>query len=226
VRNPGVFLRFVGHAQFNYGQIPAIPFRVCPGALVKITLQHSLPNEPIDGDFRVESDGFVDLLRSYHKIMLKDLTLEDAGKAIEASLQKVVRNSGATVTLAAWKVDQMASEIPSASELLDAYIRDEVAIDLPDLSRLHDPETVKKLARSDTQRRSLLQLMAEEQVRQWFVGRWENSTEILALSQAERTSKVAAFDRWCEERRKEIARQVKTVLTPKQLEEVNSGPSR
>ena len=73
----------------------------------------------------------MDLGKSYGKIMLKDRTLKEAGKAIKDSLQNVIRNPH--VLGSVWPgcggLEFSAGPLPQPSELLETYIRDDVALE-------------------------------------------------------------------------------------------------
>jgi polysaccharide export outer membrane protein len=57
-----------------------------------------LPDEPISGTYQVESEGVVKLGPNYGSVFVADMTLDEAGKAIEAHLKKLIRDP-ATVTV-------------------------------------------------------------------------------------------------------------------------------
>jgi len=78
--------------------IPLPPFRI--GALDQLYIHsnRSLPDEPIAGAYQVEPEGVVNLGPNYGSIYVADMTLDDAAKAIEKHLKKLIRDP-ATVTV-------------------------------------------------------------------------------------------------------------------------------
>ena len=88
VRNPHVYLRDLGPAKWRSRRAPPIPYKIGPNDLLKIHVQYALPKDPIDGEYRVAADGAVLLGKTYGRAMVKGLTLEQAEKAIDKTLQE------------------------------------------------------------------------------------------------------------------------------------------
>jgi hypothetical protein len=61
---------------------------------------NTLPQEPIDGVYRVEATGKVALGPSYGRVDLKDLTLEEAEAAIRKHMDRQLKNFAVLVTRA------------------------------------------------------------------------------------------------------------------------------
>jgi polysaccharide export outer membrane protein len=78
--------------------IPLPPYKVGPLDSLFIQSNRSLPDEPIAGTYQVEAEGVVKLGPNYGEVFLADLTLDQASKAIEAHLKKLIRDP-ATVTV-------------------------------------------------------------------------------------------------------------------------------
>jgi polysaccharide biosynthesis/export protein len=78
--------------------IPLPPYRINALDQLYIQSNRSLPDEPIAGTYQVEPEGVVKLGPNYGSIYLADMTLDEAAKAIEKQLKKLIRDS-ATVTI-------------------------------------------------------------------------------------------------------------------------------
>jgi polysaccharide export outer membrane protein len=78
--------------------IPLPPYRINALDQLYIQSNRSLPDEPIAGAYQVEPEGVVKLGPNYGTIYVADMTLDEAGKAIEEQLKKLIKDP-ATVTV-------------------------------------------------------------------------------------------------------------------------------
>ncbi len=207
-RGPRVFLRAAGRAKWRLGRAPAIPYRIGSDDLLKVVAGIA-SHEPIKGEFRVAADGTVLLGEPHDKIALKGLSLEEAEKAVNNALRGIFPDPCAAVTLAGWEPDREINPLPQVAELLEAYVRVKENIDLPAYATLDDPEIVKRIGLTDLQRRALLRLMAENDIK-WLAA--NPSYQILTGDQ--RASEKP------EQIRKEARKRVEAVLTARQLQEL------
>jgi hypothetical protein len=208
LRVPRVFLKRAGRAKWRSGRAPAIPYRIGPDDLLRISA-NTPPDQPLDGEYRVAPDGAVLLGNTYGKFLLKGLTLEEAENALNKGLINMLRVPCATVTLAGWEPDKDFSALPQVDELVDAYFRRKEAIELSAYSTLGNEEIVKRIGLTDVQRRALLRVMAENEIK------WTAANPPYEIPAGGRTA--------CEQPergRKEDRKQVEKVLTPQQLQEL------
>jgi polysaccharide export outer membrane protein len=80
--------------------IPRPPYRIEPLDSLLIQVSKAFPTEPISGIYVVEPGGTVNLGLSYGSVAVAGLTLEQARRAIEKRLDKVLKNPEASVSLA------------------------------------------------------------------------------------------------------------------------------
>jgi len=81
--------------------VPLPPYRVSVLDQLYIQSTRSLPDEPIAGTYQVEPEGYVRLGPNYGSVLLVDMTLDEAGKAVEQHLRRLIRDPATvTVTLA------------------------------------------------------------------------------------------------------------------------------
>jgi RNA polymerase sigma factor (sigma-70 family) len=96
--------------------------RIQPGDLLKIQAT-SLPRDPVQGVYEVEGNGKVALGRSYGRVDLKGLTLEEAEAAIQKFLARVVLNPAVLVTRPVPGEDA-GRELETRVERLDKEVRE------------------------------------------------------------------------------------------------------
>jgi len=78
--------------------VPLPPYRINALDLLNIQSTRSLPEEPIGGAYQVEPEGIVKLGPSYGAVHVADLTPDEAARAIETALRRLIRDP-ATVTV-------------------------------------------------------------------------------------------------------------------------------
>jgi polysaccharide biosynthesis/export protein len=93
--------------------IPIPPYKIAPldGLVIRVTVVNPgvdqkanelLPRQPIDGVYRVEADGYVNLGFSYGPVQLGGLTIEKAQKEVTLHLEKRFKE-GFIVSVALWE---------------------------------------------------------------------------------------------------------------------------
>jgi tetratricopeptide (TPR) repeat protein len=204
IRDPQVFLKSAGRAKWLSGRAPAIPYRIIPDDSLKI-FALIRPEEPIDGEFRVASDGTVDLGKTHGKVVMKGLTIDEAEKAIGKQLKN---EDGVLVTLAGWEPEHASSAWPQAAEVAEMYFRAGDGIRLSAYGLLSDPEIVKRIGLTDSQRRTLLRAMAENELRGYT-----SPAAPIAGKEGEVTDQGIRNS-------KEARMRVEAALTPRQLHEL------
>ena len=95
-----------GHATRWRPAEPKTPCRLTPNDRLKISVVGTLPDQPIDGEFVVGSDGKVSLGRDYGSVSVKDLTPKDAEEEIRKELCLVLARPEVAVTLSGWETDR------------------------------------------------------------------------------------------------------------------------
>ncbi len=80
--------------------IPRSPYRLRPLDALQLSVEGTLPEQPINGIFIVEPSGLVALGPGYGKAMVANLPLEEAAEMIESQLKRVLRNPQISLTLA------------------------------------------------------------------------------------------------------------------------------
>ncbi len=108
--------------------LPKAPYRIRPNDSVDIRVAGTLPDHPIDGPYAVEPSGQVPLGPKYGRVRLGGLTLEEAEDALEAHLEKSLREPKASVTMEGWKSTWRDTPVPgppyriSPGELLEIRV--------------------------------------------------------------------------------------------------------
>src|SRR5581483_10064742 len=72
--------------------------KIKPGDRIYINVTNSLPDNPIRAMYEVEASGKVALGPGYGRVLVADMTPEEAEVAIKKSLGLLVRNPGVTVS--------------------------------------------------------------------------------------------------------------------------------
>ncbi len=103
LKAPEVEVLAAGHADQWPGETPTIPFRIRPHELLKIQAVCVLLDAPINGEYRVDADGKVDLGEPYGSVVVKGLGLEEAERAIKKRLREMLARPEVSVTLTGWK---------------------------------------------------------------------------------------------------------------------------
>jgi polysaccharide export outer membrane protein len=80
--------------------VPRAPYRIEPLDLLLIVVSGTLPDQPIQGSFRVESGGTVALGPSYGSVPVAGLTLDEARDAIVRHLSATLRTPEVVISLA------------------------------------------------------------------------------------------------------------------------------
>ena len=100
---PEVEVVAAGRATRWPGETPKAPYHIRPNELLKIAVVGTFLDHPINGDFRVDAQGKVDLGEPYGDVAVKGLTLEEAEQAITKNLMQILNHPEVSVTLAGWK---------------------------------------------------------------------------------------------------------------------------
>jgi tetratricopeptide (TPR) repeat protein/protein involved in polysaccharide export with SLBB domain len=90
LRAPEVEVVAAGHAVRWPGETPKAPYHIRPNELLKIAVVGTFLDHPINGDFRVDAQGKVDLGEPYGSFTVKGLTLEEAEQAIHKHLCEIL----------------------------------------------------------------------------------------------------------------------------------------
>lgn len=80
--------------------IPRSPYRLRPLDSLQLSVEGTLPEQPINGIFIIEPSGMIALGPGYGKAMVANLPLEEAAEMIESQLKRVLRNPQISLTLA------------------------------------------------------------------------------------------------------------------------------
>jgi len=80
--------------------IPRSPYRLRPLDALQLSVEGTLPEQPINGIFIVEPSGLISLGPGYGKAMVGNLPLEEAAEMIESQLKRVLRSPQVSLTLA------------------------------------------------------------------------------------------------------------------------------
>jgi tetratricopeptide (TPR) repeat protein len=100
---PEVEVLAAGRATQWPGEMPMPSSRIGPNYLLRIRAIPTIVDRPIDGDYRVDASGKVQLGEPYGSLAIKGLTLEEAEQAITKELRKVLDNPQVSVSLTGWK---------------------------------------------------------------------------------------------------------------------------
>ena len=103
LRAPDVEVLAAGRATRWPGEAPRAPCRIRPDDLLKIQAAGTLLDSPINGDFRVDAQGKVELGEPYGSVSIKGLSLKEAEQAIVKHLEEVLARPEVSVTLTGWK---------------------------------------------------------------------------------------------------------------------------
>jgi polysaccharide export outer membrane protein len=80
--------------------VPKAPYRIRPIDILQIDVEGEQPTQPIDAMlFVVEPGGHLNLGPSYGKVLVKDLSLEEARDVVEKHLRRTLRNPQVSLTL-------------------------------------------------------------------------------------------------------------------------------
>ena len=115
LRNPSVSVSLSGRATHWYKAVlPPAAYRIKPGDCVHISALGTMADAPIDGVYRVEPSGKVNLGPAYKRVQLKGMTLVEAEAAIRKHLEKMpLRKPMVAVTMFGWKTRRVA--LPTAA---------------------------------------------------------------------------------------------------------------
>ncbi len=80
--------------------IPRSPYRLRPLDALQLSVEGTLPDQPINGIFVVEPSGLISLGPGYGKAMVGNLPLEEAAEMIESQLKRVLRSPQVSLSLA------------------------------------------------------------------------------------------------------------------------------
>ena len=80
--------------------VPKPPHKIEPFDGLLIRVLGALPDQPIADAFAVDPEGTVDLGPSYGRVMVKDLTIDEAQATIQRSLSQVLEDPQVSVSLA------------------------------------------------------------------------------------------------------------------------------
>jgi polysaccharide export outer membrane protein len=80
--------------------IPRSPYRLRPLDSLQLSVEGTLPEQPINGIFVVEPSGLISLGPGYGKAMVGNMPLEEAAELIESQLKRVLRNPQVSLSLA------------------------------------------------------------------------------------------------------------------------------
>jgi polysaccharide export outer membrane protein len=81
--------------------VPKSPHLIEALDVLLIRVIGNLPDQPIDGEYAVESDGTVNLGPSYGRVKIVDLTIEESEDAIRNALGRILTDAEVSVTLLA-----------------------------------------------------------------------------------------------------------------------------
>lgn len=70
--------------------VPLPPYRIHTLDTVIVWVTGALPEQPIDGEFTVESGGMINFGTPYGSVMVADMTLDEAASAIESHLRQTL----------------------------------------------------------------------------------------------------------------------------------------
>lgn len=90
LRAPEVEVLAAGRATQWRGEPPKTPYHIHPNDLLKIRAIAVLLDRPIDGEFRVDPSGKVELGEPYGSVTVKGLALEEAERAIAERLRGIL----------------------------------------------------------------------------------------------------------------------------------------
>ncbi|MFO0911790.1 MAG: polysaccharide biosynthesis/export family protein [Pirellulales bacterium] len=79
--------------------VPKAPYQLRPGDTVQITVDGTLPEAPIAGDFPIQLDGTIDLGTIYGTVSVKGQTPQEAKQSIETQLRSTLRQPKVRLTL-------------------------------------------------------------------------------------------------------------------------------
>jgi len=80
--------------------VPKPPYKIEPLDILQILVIGTLMDQPISGQYPVDPGGMVDLGPSYGKVRVSGLTFDDAKKAIDKHLRRILREPEVSVSLA------------------------------------------------------------------------------------------------------------------------------
>lgn len=100
VRNPKVQVTLAKRLrQWRRAVFSKSPYTIEPNDSLSVQAQGTFLNQPIDGQFTVEPKGTVALGPAYGRVKVSGLTLEEAEKAIQKHLDKILNDPEVQVTL-------------------------------------------------------------------------------------------------------------------------------
>ena len=114
LKNPQVSVSLAGRVRhWHKAVLPKTAYRIKPGDHVQISALGTLVDAPIDGTYRVEPSGKVNLGPAYKRVQIKDMTLVEAETAVREHLEKIpLRQPEVAVRMFGWKTRSVA--LPTA----------------------------------------------------------------------------------------------------------------
>ena len=79
--------------------VPKAPYKLEPLDIVQVVVIGALPEQPISGQYSIDSDGTIDLGPSYGKVKIAGLTADDARESVVEHLKLTVRDPEVSLTL-------------------------------------------------------------------------------------------------------------------------------
>jgi hypothetical protein len=103
---------------------PEAEERIQPGDRLRISVNNTLPAQPINGVYRVEPSGKVALGPAYGRVRVKGMTLEEAEAAIRDSLARLVKEPQVLVTCEDSPADERIQALERRVRRLEEEVRD------------------------------------------------------------------------------------------------------
>lgn len=79
--------------------VPKVPYKLQAQDTVQIVVIGALPEQPIGGQYVIDSDGTVDLGPTYGKVKISGFTTDDARERVLEHLRQIVRDPEVSLTL-------------------------------------------------------------------------------------------------------------------------------
>jgi HlyD family secretion protein len=102
--------------------LPPQPYKIGLGDYLFIRAVYALPDQPIDGTYRVEPEGTVALAPAYGRIKVVGLSLVDAEQAVRTKLSEILQAPEVSVTLAGWRKRDLAVPPPLPHRIMPGDI--------------------------------------------------------------------------------------------------------
>ena len=107
-----------------------LPQKIAPGDQILILVEGEFPDMPIDQSFTVEPAGTVALGPTYGRVVVADMTLTEAEKAVTTHLRKILTDVVVQITWFVRKdVSQLANSVPQEIQTPE-YRKQELALEL------------------------------------------------------------------------------------------------